>query len=237
MTAARVGAAPRRTRRACALTACWRCAASDPFPPPPKVHPNTGPARAGADDLRGRAGDDTFSVDDAGDAVVEEAGQGTDTVQTTISLGLPANVEVLQGTGSAALNLTGSAGAPCGGVRALPIETGRAFTALVLTKTLAAAPRPWLRHDTVSCFSPTINAQGPTRSLPTARATRWPAAPATTPLSAARGRIFSTAARVGAAPRRARALPRALAMRGQRPSPTPGKAHFTLAPHAQARIP
>jgi len=48
-----------------------------------------------ADTLRGGLGDDRYIVDDAGDVVVEAVGGGTDTIQTTISLALPDNVENL----------------------------------------------------------------------------------------------------------------------------------------------
>ena len=39
----------------------------------------------GADTLIGGAGNDIYVVDDAGDTVAELAGQGTDTVRTTLS--------------------------------------------------------------------------------------------------------------------------------------------------------
>jgi trimeric autotransporter adhesin len=50
----------------------------------------------GADTMRGLDGDDLFYVDNAGDAVIENANQGTDTVATTLtSYTLGANVENL----------------------------------------------------------------------------------------------------------------------------------------------
>ncbi|MBB5765749.1 Ca2+-binding RTX toxin-like protein [Methylorubrum rhodesianum] len=58
---------------------------------------------AGADRLIGGAGDDTYDVDDAGDVVVENDGEGTDLVRTTLgSATLAANVENLTfvGTGN-----------------------------------------------------------------------------------------------------------------------------------------
>ncbi len=50
---------------------------------------------AGADTLAGGAGDDRFIVDVAGDVVVELAGGGNDTVQTSVSYTLGANIETL----------------------------------------------------------------------------------------------------------------------------------------------
>ena len=73
----------------------------------------------GADTMRGGAGNDTYLVD-GGDVVIENAGEGTDTVRSTIHFALPANVENLtllagsgdlQGYGNALPNtITGNEG-------------------------------------------------------------------------------------------------------------------------------
>ena len=57
---------------------------------------------AGADELRGGKGNDTYVVDDRGDVIVEAVNYGTDTVESSVSYTLPANVEniVLTGTGN-----------------------------------------------------------------------------------------------------------------------------------------
>jgi len=62
----------------------------------------------GADSLLGGTGDDTFYVDQAGDILVELAAQGTDSVVSSISYVLGANLENLVLTGSAALSGTGN---------------------------------------------------------------------------------------------------------------------------------
>jgi len=64
---------------------------------------------AGADVLIGGAGNDTYIVDDPGDVVVENAGEGTDTVKTWISYALTDDVEKLVLLGSAPLTGTGNA--------------------------------------------------------------------------------------------------------------------------------
>jgi serralysin len=73
-----------------------------------------------ADRLAGGAGNDTYYVDNAGDNIIENAGEGTDSVFSSVSLTLGANVENLTLTGSWSLsatgnglanNLTGNAGA------------------------------------------------------------------------------------------------------------------------------
>ncbi|MDP2260453.1 MAG: M10 family metallopeptidase C-terminal domain-containing protein, partial [Caulobacter sp.] len=64
---------------------------------------------AGADMMIGGAGDDTYVVDNIGDQVVEEAGGGSDTVQTALaSYSLGAHVENLTGTSGSGQTLTGN---------------------------------------------------------------------------------------------------------------------------------
>jgi Ca2+-binding RTX toxin-like protein len=57
--------------------------------------------RGGADVMTGLAGNDTYIVNDEEDEVLEQAGEGTDTIRSFVSDWLPANVEnlVLTGTG------------------------------------------------------------------------------------------------------------------------------------------
>jgi Ca2+-binding RTX toxin-like protein len=72
----------------------------------------------GADAMTGGAGNDYYYVDNAGDTVIERAGEGTDTVRSTLSYTLSDNVENLvlagsavRGTGNALANaLAGTAG-------------------------------------------------------------------------------------------------------------------------------
>jgi Ca2+-binding RTX toxin-like protein len=81
--------------------------------------------QAGSDTMKGGAGNDFYAVDDAGDVVVENAGQGVDLVHSSVSEILAANVENLvlldgsnpdnplniNGIGNALANtLTGNAG-------------------------------------------------------------------------------------------------------------------------------
>ena len=63
---------------------------------------------AGADKMYGGLGDDTYNVNDAGDQTIELAGEGTDTVNASLSWTLSANIENLNLTGSAAINGTGN---------------------------------------------------------------------------------------------------------------------------------
>ncbi len=63
---------------------------------------------AGADRMEGGLGDDIYIVDDAGDLAIEAPGQGFDSVHTSISFALSANIENIIATGSGALTLTGN---------------------------------------------------------------------------------------------------------------------------------
>ena len=63
---------------------------------------------AGADSMSGGAGNDTYIVDNAGDVVTEALNNGIDTVQSSVSFTLGANVDNLTLTGTANLNGTGN---------------------------------------------------------------------------------------------------------------------------------
>lgn len=64
---------------------------------------------AGADTMRGGIGNDTYVVDNAGDVVIENVNQGTDTVRTSLAIyGLAANVENLLGTLATGQRLSGN---------------------------------------------------------------------------------------------------------------------------------
>ena len=69
---------------------------------------NTLDGGAGADTMTGGLGNDTYVVDDAGDVVTEALNAGTDTVQSSLTYTLGANVENLTLTGSANINGTGN---------------------------------------------------------------------------------------------------------------------------------
>ena len=67
---------------------------------------------AGADSMRGVTGNDSYRVEDAGDQIIENASEGTDTVFTLRNLTLAANTEILvldgvaeRGTGNALDNI------------------------------------------------------------------------------------------------------------------------------------
>ncbi len=67
----------------------------------------------GADSMTGGLGDDLYLVDNAGDKVIETAGQGFDTVKSMVSFNVGAGsvVELLELVGAGNLNATGSASA------------------------------------------------------------------------------------------------------------------------------
>ena len=62
----------------------------------------------GTDTMQGGTDNDTYIVDAAGDAVMENLNEGTDTVQSSLTYTLGANVENLTLTGMAAINGTGN---------------------------------------------------------------------------------------------------------------------------------
>jgi len=64
---------------------------------------------AGNDTLRGGIGNDTYVVNDAGDTATENANEGTDTVQSSITYTLSSNFENLTLVGTADINGTGNA--------------------------------------------------------------------------------------------------------------------------------
>ena len=63
---------------------------------------------SGNDTLNGGTGNDKYIVDNFGDVVIEKLNEGTDTVQSSITYTLGANVEMLQLTGTPAINGTGN---------------------------------------------------------------------------------------------------------------------------------
>jgi Ca2+-binding RTX toxin-like protein len=62
----------------------------------------------GADIMIGGGGDDTYIVDDIGDTVTENAGEGTDTVLSSVTFSLSANIENLDLTDTGNINGTGN---------------------------------------------------------------------------------------------------------------------------------
>ncbi|ESQ90206.1 hypothetical protein ABAC460_10675 [Asticcacaulis sp. AC460] len=64
---------------------------------------------AGNDTMYGGLGDDTFIVSVAGDVVYENSGEGTDTVEASVTYTLGYNLENIVLTGSANINATGNA--------------------------------------------------------------------------------------------------------------------------------
>jgi trimeric autotransporter adhesin len=63
---------------------------------------------SGKDTLVGNEGNDTYFIDAAGDVIIENADEGTDTVFSTITTTLGANLENLTLIGTAAINSTGN---------------------------------------------------------------------------------------------------------------------------------
>ena len=64
---------------------------------------------AGVDTMSGGLGDDAYIVDAAGDVIVEAAGEGNDTVNSSVSITLSANLENLLLVGYGDINATGNA--------------------------------------------------------------------------------------------------------------------------------
>lgn len=64
---------------------------------------------SGADTMTGGAGNDSYSIDNAQDVIVELANQGTDRVQSTVSWTLGSELEQLELLGSGSINGTGNA--------------------------------------------------------------------------------------------------------------------------------
>jgi len=64
---------------------------------------------AGGDTMRGGLGDDLYIVDNAGDLIVELAGQGADRVQASVTYSLLSNIEELILTGAGNINGAGNA--------------------------------------------------------------------------------------------------------------------------------
>ncbi|WP_162240225.1 calcium-binding protein, partial [Methylobacterium sp. Leaf93] len=66
---------------------------------------------SGADTMRGGTGNDTYVVDNAGDRAIEQSGEGYDTIRSTVSHTMEANIEKMVLNGTADLTANGNAGA------------------------------------------------------------------------------------------------------------------------------
>lgn len=64
--------------------------------------------KGGSDVMAGMGGDDTYVVDSGGEKVIEQAGEGKDTVKSSVNFTLGDNVEMLVLTGTAAINGMGN---------------------------------------------------------------------------------------------------------------------------------
>ena len=73
------------------------------------VAANTLSGETGADSMTGGGGNDTYVVDNVGDTATENLDEGTDTVQSSVTFTLGANLENLTLTGTTAMNGTGNA--------------------------------------------------------------------------------------------------------------------------------
>ena len=82
--------------------------------------------------MQGGAGNDTYLVDNVGDVVTENASEGTDLVQSSVSFTLGTNVDNLTLTGSGNINGTGNGDAN--------VITGNSGNN---TLDGGAAPTPW----------------------------------------------------------------------------------------------
>ncbi|MCP9788457.1 leucine-rich repeat protein [Cyanobium sp. Maggiore-St4-Cus] len=69
---------------------------------------NTLSGLTGADNMAGGLGNDTYILDNTGDVVTEDINAGTDSVHSSVTYALGANLENLTLTGSAAINGTGN---------------------------------------------------------------------------------------------------------------------------------
>ncbi len=65
-------------------------------------------SNTGVDTLVGGAGNDTYVINNSADIITEAANSGTDSVQSSVSFILPANVENITLTGTAAIDATGN---------------------------------------------------------------------------------------------------------------------------------